>query len=62
MAAFGIGRGRRSLKSLVDIDELTFERVQFGNLLLDGARLLGHEALQPGPHRRATFPLEPGCQ
>jgi hypothetical protein len=62
MAALGIGRGRSGLKSFADIHELTFERVQFGDLLLDGAQLLAHEALQSGPHRSATFPLEPGCQ
>jgi hypothetical protein len=62
MAALGIGLGPRSLKSFAYVCELTFERVQFGDLLLDGAQLLGHEALQPGPHRCATFPVEPGCQ
>jgi hypothetical protein len=62
MAAFGVGRGCCTLKSFPYIHELTFERVQFGKLLLDRAQLLGHKALQPRPHRCATFPLEPGCQ
>ena len=62
MAALGTGRGRRSLNSFAYIHELAFEPVQFGNLLLDDAQLLGHQALQPGPHRCAIFPLEPGCQ
>jgi hypothetical protein len=36
MAAFGVGRDHRRLKSFQDIRELTFEQVQFGNLLADG--------------------------
>jgi hypothetical protein len=62
MAAFAVRWGRRSSKSFADVQELTFERVQFGNLLLNGVQLLGHQALQPRPHRCATFPLEPACQ
>jgi hypothetical protein len=49
MAAFGTGRGRRTLNSFAYLDELPFELVQFGKLLLDEAQLLGHQALQPGP-------------
>ena len=62
MAALAIGRGCRTFKSFAYIHELTFERVQFSDLLLDGAQLLGHETLQPGPHRSTTLPFEAGCQ
>jgi hypothetical protein len=36
--------------------QLPLEQVTFGDLLLDGAQLLGHEGVQSGPHGQ-TLPV-----
>jgi hypothetical protein len=38
---------------LEHLRQLPLEQLKFGDLLLDGAQLLGHEGVQSGPHRQA---------
>jgi hypothetical protein len=42
----GTVTGRRCVKPLEHLGELAFERLEFGNLMLHGAQLLGHEGMK----------------
>jgi hypothetical protein len=56
-----VRRRRGRLEALEHLRQLTFEQLEFGDLLLDGAQLLRHEGLQAGTHRQ-TLPTVELCR
>jgi hypothetical protein len=53
-----VWRGRGRLKPLEHLHQLPFEQLKFGNLLLDGAQLLGHKRVQSGTHGQTLPAVE----